>query len=305
MESRHNVPLGAVQSLGSESNDEVVTSDGRVFLSEEKRWSRIVRRLDLPVQIARVAILAAVLIVWQECVSHGWGIKPIFSATPLQVWDYLKGAVVHQELWSNLLVTAREALLGWAIGAGAGTLVGLVLGQSKRLERVMNPFLTFANATPKIGIAPILIVWFGIGEPSKIVLAAVVVFFIVEVPVHATVALIDPDIDLVAATLGMSWRQRIWKVVLPGVLPTVLGSLRLGVVFGFLAAVFGEIIAAKSGMGQLLETSTNQFVMSEALGITIILAIVVLVVNAVLLVGERHLLRWTGSSSGRGEVVAP
>ena len=89
------------------------------------------------------------------------------------------------------------------------------------------PFLTFANALPKIALAPILLLWFGVGESSKIVLAAIVVFFIVQVPTQAAVGLIDPDLNVVVDSLSTSEFQKFTKVVLPGIMAPVFGAFRL------------------------------------------------------------------------------
>ena len=125
------------------------------------------------------------------------------------MWDGFVDIVGTRLFWEDTVVTLREAVVGFVIGGALGLLVGLLAGRYDRIGKVFMPFLTFANALPKIALAPILLLWFGVGESSKIVLAAIVVFFIVQVPTQAAVRLIDPDLNVVVDSLE---RQRVPEV---------------------------------------------------------------------------------------------
>ena len=163
-------------------------------------WQRLVKRIDPPVQLARLALLVGIIALWHYAVEQEW-INRIFTATPKETWDGFVDIVWTRLFWEDLVVTLREAVLGFVIGGALGLLVGLLAGRYVRIGKVFMPFLTFANALPKIALAPILLLWFGVGESSKIVLAAIVVFFIVEVPTQAAVRLIDPDLNVVVDSL--------------------------------------------------------------------------------------------------------
>jgi NitT/TauT family transport system permease protein len=259
-------------------------------------WQRITA-VDPGVQLARVAILVAALALWTLAVDRGWVLR-IYAATPRQTWDQLVHLLGTGSFWSNLALTLQETLAGWVIGSALGLVTGLILGRWQRGAKVMDPYLTFMNATPKIALAPFFILWFGIGANSKIVLAAMIVFFIVQVPTQAAVALVLPDLELVVTTMGATELQKFRKVVLPGIMPSVFGALRLGAVYALLAVVLGEFIAAQRGLGQSLITATNQFNMATAFALLIVLAVLAVGINSLIGLVERRLLRWRTWEAG-------
>lgn len=266
------------------------------------RTRRMVKRLDVPVQLARVLLLIGILIAWQVIVEREW-VNRIFTATPREVWDGMYKIVGTGLFWEDLWVTMKEALAGFVIGGGAGLVVGLIAGRYSRLGKVIGPFLTFANALPKIALAPIFLLWFGVGEQSKIVLAVVVVFFIVQIPTQSAVAMIDPDLDLVVTSMGAGEFQKFRKVVLPGILAPVFGALRLAVIFSLLSVVFAEILSAKRGLGLRLITAKNNFNIGEMFAYTVTLALLALALNGLVGLVERRALRWQGASGG-GQVLS-
>lgn len=262
----------------------------------------VLARLDPRTQLERVGLLVIVLVIWTIAVERQW-VESIYAATPAQTMSSLSALLSDDLFWADLAVTLREALAGWVLGATAGLFVGLLLGRWGHAQKVVGPYLTFANAIPKIALAPIVILWFGIGESSKVVLAALVVFFIVQVPTTSAVALTDPDLDTVATTLGAGEVQKFFKVYLPGILAAVFGALRLSAVYALLAVVFGEFLAARRGLGQRLVAATNQFNIDDAFALVIVLALLALAINGGVGLVERRLLRWR-SSDAKGSVVS-
>lgn len=265
-------------------------------------WQRVVRRVDPPVQLARLVLLVAILALWHYAVEQEW-LNRIFTATPKEVWDGFIDIVSTRLFWEDTLVTLREALVGFVIGGALGLLVGLLAGRYDRIGKVFMPFLTFANALPKIALAPILLLWFGVGESSKIVLAAIVVFFIVQVPTQAAVRLIDPDLNVVVDSLDASEYQKFTKVVLPGILAPVFGAFRLALIFSLLSVVFAEILSAKRGLGLRLITAKNNFDIGVMFAYTIVLALIALILNGLIGVVERRALRWQEAGGG-GSVIS-
>lgn len=265
-------------------------------------WRRLVQRADIPVQLARLALLGALLLLWQTGVEREW-VNRIFAATPGEVWNSLTSIIQTRLFWEDTMVTLREATFGFVIGGSLGLVAGLVTGRYTRLGKVVNPFLTFANSLPKIAFAPIFLLWFGVGEQSKVVLAVVVVFFIVQIPTQAAVGLIDPDLDLVVASMGATEREKFVKVVLPGILAPVFGALRLAVIFSLLSVVFAEILGAKRGLGLRLITAKNNFAIDDMFAYTIVLALLALTLNGILGMLERRALRWQEAGGG-GQVIS-
>jgi NitT/TauT family transport system permease protein len=266
------------------------------------KWQRVVKRIDPPVQLARIVLLLAILGLWHYAVEEEW-INRIFTATPKETWDGFVDIVGTKLFWEDLVVTLREAVLGFVIGGALGLLIGLLAGRYVRLGKVFMPFLTFANALPKIALAPILLLWFGVGESSKIVLAAIVVFFIVEVPTQSAVGLIDPDLNVVVDSLSASEYQKFRKVVLPGILAPVFGAFRLALIFSLLSVVFAEILSARRGLGLRLITAKNNFNIGVMFSYTIVLAVIALVLNGLIGIIERRALRWQEAGGG-GSVIS-
>lgn len=202
------------------------------------------------------------------------------------------------DFWrSHVLTTLRESIYGFALGATAGVVSALVLSQLPQVERVLSPFLTLFNAMPKVGFAPLMTLWFGLREMSKIVLVALIVFFILFVPTLAALKLVDPDLVMVSSTMGATRLQLFTKTSVPAIVLSLFGGFRLGAVYAVLGATFGEILASQKGLGGVLIAHTNNFDISGAFAVMLILAVMALVLNSGLGLVERRLLRWQESNS--------
>ena len=285
----------------------------QVDSAELRRWR--IRQLDIPTQLLRLLVLVTGFLVWQyELIFKGvpitvFGfeplpeINPIFYAVPTDVWKYLADYYHDLMFWKDLWVTLQEAICGFGIGGSTGFIVGIVLGYFMKLQKIFGPFLVFANAVPKIAFAPILILWYGVDMGSKIALATIIVFFIVQMPTTAAVGLVDPDLNMLATTMGANKSQLFKKVVIPGIMPAVFGALRLAAIYAMLSVVFGEFIASKRGLGQRLLVSTNMFNMADAFALMLVLAVVALALNGVIGLAERRVLKWQTTRRG-GQVIS-
>ena len=262
---------------------------------------------SLLVWAGRAGFFALIIWIMYRMVNLQW--LPIveitnrlFVASPREVGAWLVGAIDDGEVWSDLAITLSEAVYGWLIGATAGVIVGLTLARVRYLNRVFQPYLIFANAIPKVVLAPMFILWFGLGLASKIVLVIAIVFFLVQVPTQTAVKLLDPDLDTVAQAMGATGLQRFFKVVLPGVTPAVLGAVRLGAVWALLGASFGEILGTNAGgLGERYISAHNGFAMDQSWGTSVILALLAIALNVVVGGAERWLLRW--QAAGRATSV--
>jgi NitT/TauT family transport system permease protein len=282
-------------------------------LPEETTAQRIIRRIDIPVQLSRIAILAFIIWIWQSrkifAGINVFGIDilpeiiPLFQGVPTEAWDYIQKVWDDKLFWLDFWVTLQEALLGFLYGTLAGFLVGMVLGRFKKARKVFSPFLIFTNAVPKIALAPILILWYGVDIGSKVALATIIVFFIVQIPVMAAVSGVDPDLDTVASSMGATQLQKFRLVVLPSILGPLFGALRLASIYAILSVVFGEFLASKRGLGQRLLYQVNNFGMGAAIALMSILALLALFFNAGIGFMERKFLRWQDDST-RGNVVS-
>lgn len=258
--------------------------------------------VDMTVWLGRLAVLVFILVVWHYAIELGW-VLDLYAATPVETFQRLFELLGDPTFWNNLRITLQETVLGWALGSSLGLIVGLLLGRWRRAARIFDPYLTFMNATPKIALAPFFILWFGIDQTSKVMLAATIVFFIVQVPTQSAVSMLQPDLDTVATTMGATEMQKFRMVVLPGIMPSVFGALRLALVYSLLAVVLGEFIASRAGLGQALITSTNQFDMPTAFALLIVLATLAVLINIGLAAVENHFSRWR-SADTRGKTIS-
>lgn len=258
---------------------------------------RVFDRSFVMVNGIRLVILVAFFVLWQLASDRKW-INPLFIGKPSKMWEFARDNLSEVSFWRNeILVTLRESLYGFGLGAVIAVVVALVLSQLPTVERILSPFFTLFNAMPKVGFAPLLTLWFGLGEMSKIILVAVVVFFIVFVPVLAALSLVDPDLEMVSRTMGATRSQLFTKTSLPAIVPALFAALRLGAVYAILVAAFGEMLAAQRGLGQVLITRTNNFDIPAAFAVMLILAFMALSLNGLLGLAERRLLRWKATNT--------
>jgi NitT/TauT family transport system permease protein len=262
---------------------------------------RAIKSLRIPIQVGKLVVIVLAILIWHFI--YRWNvINKAFIASPKQTLDWFGDNWDNGEVWRDLKVTLREAVLGWLIGSAGGLLIGLVMARFKTLWEVTSPVFTFLNAAPRTAFAPILILIFGLAETSKVVLAASIVFFIVMVPTRAAAGMVDPDLETVMTTMGGRERDRFFKVILPSVLTSVFGAIRLGSVWALLGATFAELFGAKYGLGLRYIAATNILNMSEAFGVIFIIAILAILINSAVGLLERRLMRWQATST-KGSVM--
>ena len=248
-------------------------------------------RETLVVRGLQVSVGLAMLALWQLAADQKWP-DPVLAKSPVQSWDYLVGAFRSGELWSNTWATMTAVLIAWVLAGLAGIVAGLALGLMPRTERVLSPYLDAANAMPRIALAPLLIVALGIGTSAKVALASTLVFFIVLSGARAGIRSADADWLLLSSVLGARKHQLFGKVMLPVATPAIFAALRLGLIYSLLGVVGSELISARDGLGQLIAYDSSVFQMEGVYGILVLLAVIAVVLNQLMGVAERWLLRW-------------
>lgn len=289
--------------------DVPTAAEVRAMLPAEPSWKYWLRRIDVPVQLGRLTVLLGIWWLWASAtIWNGWdsfsifgitpfpNVPPTFRAAPGDTWDYLIEVLGERLFWIDFWVTVKEALVGFVIASFLGIMAGLIMGRFQRVQKIFGPFIILFNAMPKIAFLPLILVVYGVAEMSKVVLIVIIVFFVVQVPTLAAVALVDPDLEMVATTMGASQIQRFFKVTLPAIMPSILGALRLGAIISVQGAVFGEIFSAKRGLGQRLITQANQLNYDALFALVFVLAVVSLVLNGIIGAVERYALRWQSQS---------
>lgn len=235
--------------------------------------------------------LATALIIWQAAI---WlNDYPAFILPPPgRVWERLLSVLTDGLLLRHTAVTLGEALAGLAVGLCTAAVLGYLLAQSRTIERLLAPYIVASQSVPIVAIAPLLVIWFGSGIASKVLICALIVFFPVLINVVVGVRAVEPDLRDMMRTLRANRWQTFTQLELPSAMPMLLGGLKIGATLSVIGAVVGEFVGANSGLGFLITAARGQF--DTALVFVAVLALVVIAMamyGAVALM-EKYLLAW-------------
>ncbi|HYB43706.1 MAG TPA: ABC transporter permease [Candidatus Methylomirabilis sp.] len=204
----------------------------------------------------RVAALLGLLALWELATRIGW-VPALFLPSPLGVIGELAGMASSGQLFVHLAASLRRLFLGLAVGAGAGISAGVAVGFFSLAEAVGQPLIAATFPIPKIALLPLLILWLGIGEASKVTVIALGVFFPMAINTYTGVRQADPLLIRAAVSFGAGRADVIRKVVIPSALPMVFAGLRLAAGTALLLLVAAEMIGAESGIGFLVLQAGN------------------------------------------------
>lgn len=250
------------------------------------------RNETISINVARLVFLAVFFGLWQY-VAVNRIIDPLFIGTPSEIAAYLwNGLFVEFTLIKDLYWTLGSTFLAFLIGSLAGVATGLLFITWPWFERFSDPLISALNALPRIALAPLFLLWFGLGIWSKVALGASLTYFIVLSSAVAGIRSTDADHLTLSRTIGASQRQIFMRVTLPSAVPTIFSGLRLGLIYALLGVIGGEIIAAQHGLGQLLSFLAGSFQISGVFAVLFILAILGTGLIGVMNRVEKWLLRW-------------
>lgn len=242
--------------------------------------------------LMRVVSLVVIGACWEMAVRIGW-VDAAFFGQPSKIGTSLvSGFSGDARIPRELAWTMYTSLVSFLIGAGGAILVGLLFVVFPTLEKVLEPIFSALNSMPRTALAPLLIVWFGLGMWSKVAIGASICFFIVLQNTVAGIRGVNADHVILSRTLGLSQNQMFWKVTMPNAVPVMFAGLRLGVVVALLGVVAGEIIASERGMGQRIAYLAAAFDMNGVWALLVVLAISGMALTWGLDAIERRLHRW-------------
>jgi len=278
----------------SESTTNVQPSAGAVS-AELPLWQKKMRLFA-----GRLAIAAAIVVIWWSAVRYGL-IDKFFISSPDDVARFLVTNFVSQVL-PHAINSLTATLVAFSLSGIVGIGTGLLLVEVPLLRRLVDPFLTALNSLPRIALAPIFILWFGIGVESKVALAFSLGFFIVLNNTMAGIRNVDPILIRLSRTLGCSGIQQFWKITLPWAIPSVFAGLKLALIYSFLGVVTSEMIASRVGLGNLIMYYSGIFRMDAVLGILAVMAACAVLITVIADMIETALVgSWTEpSQSARG-----
>jgi NitT/TauT family transport system permease protein len=232
--------------------------------------------------------------LWELSVRRGW-IDRFFVSRPSllfrQTWDWIASGYIFRHLW----VTMEEMLLGFLAGTLLGILIGFLFAFMPVVARVFDPLMVLLNALPRVVLAPLFVLWFGLGLLSKVVMAVSLVFFVVFFSTYTGLREVDRDIVNNARILGGSRRQLIQHVYVPAAMTWIFSSLRTSVGFALIGAVVGEYLGASEGMGWVIAYAEAQFNSTQVIAGLIVLMAVVALMDFGLKQLEEHFSHWKAS----------
>jgi NitT/TauT family transport system permease protein len=256
-----------------------------------QRESRAVPASRSRILAWQILVGISVLAVWQGFVSLKL-LDPFFVSRPSAIAQRVATWIAAGTLWPHLAVTVEEALLGLIVGSGLGISLGFVLARSPMLAQIFDPFIKMLNAVPRVVLAPLFLLWFGLGIWSKVALAVTLVFFVMFFSTYqgvrdASRVLIDN-----VRMLGATERQLVRHVLVPSALTWIFASLQTSLGFAMVGAVVGEYLGSTRGLGYLISQAEGTFDTTGVFAGMTILSIVVVMVSAGVSRLERWLLRW-------------
>ncbi len=235
--------------------------------------------------------VAAVLLLWQ--VLAWWGGFPAFILpSPMQVFLRFLSALADGSLLHNAAATLLEVGLGLLLGASLATILGYLLGKSRLLERLLSPILVASQAVPIVAIAPLLVIWFGSGMISKVLICSLIVFFPVLVNTVVGVRAVPQKLRNLMRSMHATPLQTLYYLEIPAALPVFLGGLRIGATLSVIGAVVGEFVGSDRGLGFLVNVGRGQYDTALVFVAVFTLIFMALALYGLVVLAEKYLLAW-------------
>jgi NitT/TauT family transport system permease protein len=229
-----------------------------------------------------------------EAISRWSGLPAFILPSPLEVWDRFLRALADGSLLRHASVTLLEVLGGLAIGLSTATVLGYLLAKSRTLERLLAPYIVASQSIPVVAIAPLLVIWFGPGRLSKVLISSLIVFFPVLINTIVGVRSVPAELhDLMRSLRATRWQTFI-KLEVPAALPVLLGGLKVGATLSVIGAVVGEFVGSEKGLGFLISLARGLY--DTPLSYVVVFSLVAMALTLYGLVSllERRLLAWQG-----------
>jgi NitT/TauT family transport system permease protein len=248
--------------------------------------------------IIMLAIIAAILGTWIY-VSDVVGVPYYILPSPLRVVKAFRYSITRGGVWGmfshirNLAFSLRTCLLGFSVGALAGLLIGTLNAEFPLFKRAFLPYISAIQSLPKLSLAPLMIVWLGIGDPPKIVLSAILTFFPLLINTTTGLESTDPMMLELMRSLKASRWQTFRMVKFPGALPLVFTGLQMSIVYALLGTMLGEFLAGDKGVGMLIRTAVYTMETPDLFSLMFLLAAAGFIMQQAIRLVRRRVLFWT------------
>ena len=242
------------------------------------------------VTLIRVAIIGGFLLLWQ--IASGPWIEPFLISSPSRIFFSLIGGFRDGDLLQHTWVTFQEIAIGFPIGAIAGIGLGYAFGRSRPLAEIFEPIIIALNGIPRTALAPLFIVWLGIGLWSKVGVVFLLTFFLNFFNTYTGMRQMDQEYVDLARLMGVKGWKLSFKVIFPAISPYVFTGIRTSIPFAVIGAIVGEFVASTEGLGFFIRMSAGIFRTADVFVGIIVLMIMVIIIDRIAEMIERRALRW-------------
>jgi len=242
----------------------------------------------------RLLLIAAFLAVW-EAIVRVFEIPLFILPTPSNVFTALYRGIASSLYVDHVWITITETLLGFVLGTSLAFVLGTVIALSRPVEYFLYPFVVMFQAMPKVALAPLIIVWFGLGLTSKVVNAALVAFF--PLMVNTIVGLRSAEEDKVnlMKSLAATRTQIFWMLQLPNAMPYIFAGLEIAMIFALIGAIVAEFVGAQAGLGMLIQSMNFTMDVAGQFSVLLLLSLIGLGLNWIVIAVRRRVLFWDAS----------
>jgi NitT/TauT family transport system permease protein len=269
--------------MSIETMDAQVRSESRPLLGYQGR-----------VAVARILLVTLIFGFWEfasgRLFSAFWVSKPSLIAAYIWKW------MVAGDFFYQMSFTFGAMMAGFAAGTILGLAAGVVLSRTQFAADVLDPFLIAINGIPRVALAPLFVVWFGIDMLPKIVLVFTLVFFVIFYNTYAGIKSVERRYTDLAFVMGANERDLFAKVILPAAMPHIFLGIKLSIPYALIGAIIGEFVASSAGLGWKIQMETSLYNTTGTMAGLIVMMLIVVAMNSLLAVAERRLLRWQPKS---------
>jgi len=239
----------------------------------------------------RLCLIAAVLLAWEGLVWL-FAVPAFILPLPSNIFMALYRGFASTMYFEHIGVTLTETLIGFVLGTTLAFVLGTIVALSRRAEYFLYPFIVMFQAMPKVALAPIIIIWFGLGLTSKVVTAALVAFFPLLVNTIVGLRSAEEDRLNLMRSLAATRAQIFWMLQLPNAMPYIFAGLEIAMIFALLGAIVAELVGAQAGLGMLIQSMNFTMDVAGQFSVLLILSVVGLALNGVVTAVRRRVLFW-------------
>jgi len=244
----------------------------------------------MKIWMIRLVIVGGLLTVWE--IGSGTLFDGYFVSKPSAIVEAFWELLASGRLFYHAAITITEALAGFVCGGLVGAATGVLLGRNETIGKALDPIILVFYSLPKVALAPLFVIWFGIDIEMKIILTATIVFFLVFLNTYTGVRGVSRELIAIMKLMGASEGHILGKVVLPSVVTWIFTGLKLSVPYALIGAIVGELIAANRGLGYLLSNAAGQFNTAGVFAAIVAIVILTILLNLAVRLFERRVMPW-------------